>query len=269
MPNWGLPLQGRFTHLWIGILLWGLLAGMAPPASAQAPFDSLRASTALFGAAGSDGDLPFWLAANRHGTVDPSSANAGVRLGLHRPFAADSGLDYAFGATLLGRASQRETATFHELYGQLQYWKLRLTVGRKEQSVGRVDTSLSLGSVTRSTNTAPLPRVSLSSDGYVNMPGTGGGLAFKGYFSYGRLESDRFVEDALVHEKYLYTRFLPADAPPTTCSGAARALWWAPGTRRSGKGSTLPSGATCLLGGTSSPELMPSAPTTSPCTTLA
>jgi hypothetical protein len=217
--------RSRAVLVWI-VLLCGLLAGMAQPVSAQAPFDSLRASVALFGAAGSDGDLPFWLATNQHGTVDPTSANAGARLGLHRPFVETSGFDYAFGATLLGRASRHGTATVHELYGRLQYWRLRLTVGRKEQSVGRVDTSLSIGSVTRSQNASPLPRVSVSSDGYVGVPGTGDGLALKGYFAYGRLESDRFVEDALVHEKHLYARLLPPDFPVNAYAGVTHHVQW-------------------------------------------
>lgn len=117
-------------------------------------------------------------------------------------------------------------ATVHELYGRLQYRKLRLTVGRKEQSIGRVGTSLSLGSVTRSRNAAPLPRMSVSSDGYVGISGTGGGPAFKGYFAHGRLESDRFVEDALLHEKYLYVRFLPPDLPVNASAGIAHHVQW-------------------------------------------
>ena len=50
-------------------------------------------------AAGSTGErLPFWLSANRYGTVDPASANAGLRLGAHRLFTDDSGLEYSVGA---------------------------------------------------------------------------------------------------------------------------------------------------------------------------
>lgn len=211
--------------LWIA-LVCGLLAGSLRPASAQGLPDSLRTTTTLYGAGGSGGTLPFWLAANRHGTVDPTSTNVGVRAGLHRPFTETSGLDYAFGAELLGRASQHSTATLHQLYGRLQYWKLRLTVGRKEQSIGRVDSSLSLGSVTRSRNTSPLPRVSVSSNGYVAVPGTNDGLGVKGYFAYGRLESNRFVEEALVHEKYLYLRLLPPEFPVNGYAGIAHHAQW-------------------------------------------
>lgn len=207
-------------------LLWVLVAGAPRPASAQIQLDSLRASVTLFGGAGSSGNLPFWLTANQYGTVDPTSTNAGLRLSAHRPFAESNGFDYAFGADLLTRASRRETATFHELYGQLRYWRLQLTVGRREQSIGRVDTSLSLGSVTRSRNAPPLPRISLSSDGYVPVPGAGGALALNGYLAHGRLESDRFVERALVHEKYLYARFLPPEFPVNGHAGISHHAQW-------------------------------------------
>lgn len=211
--------------LWM-TLLWGLVAGASPPANAQVQLDSLRASVAVFGAAGTSENLPFWLTANQHGTVDPTSANAGIRLSAHRPFTETDELDAAFGATLLGRASRHSTATVHELYGQLQYWRLQLTAGRREQSIGRVDTSLSLGSVTRSRDAPPLPRISVSSDGYVPVPGTGKALAVKGYLAHGWLESDRFVQDALLHEKYLYGRLLPPSSPVNVYAGLSHHAQW-------------------------------------------
>ncbi|MFB6273276.1 MAG: capsule assembly Wzi family protein [Salinibacter sp.] len=211
--------------LWMGLVCM-IVAGSPAPAAAQAPSDSLRASVTLFGAAGSSGDLPFWLRANRHGTVDPTSANAGLRLGAHRRFAGTDGLDYAVGTELLARASHNATVTAHELYGQLRYWKLQFTAGRKEQSIGRVDTTLSLGSTTHSRNAAPVPRISISSVGYVTVPWTGGGLAFKGYLGHGWLEEDRFVRNALLHEKYLYARLLPPDSPINAYAGITHHAMW-------------------------------------------
>lgn len=206
-------------------LLCSLAVGVPHLASAQVT-DSLRTSVALFGATGSGEDLPFWLAANQHGTIDPTSNNVGFRLSAHRPFMETNGLDYSFGTILLGRASRHATATLHELYGRLQYWRLQLTAGRREQSIGRVDTSLSLGSVTRSRNVPPLPRISVSSDGYVAVPNTNDALAFNGYFAHGWLESDRFVERALVHEKYLYARLLPPDFPVNGHAGIVHHAQW-------------------------------------------
>ncbi|PSQ51553.1 MAG: hypothetical protein BRD28_05475 [Bacteroidetes bacterium QH_10_64_37] len=207
-------------------LLWGLAAGAPQNASAQDPLDSLRTAVTLFGVAGSGEALPFWLRANQYGTIDPTSANAGLLLSAHRPFSEKSGLDYAFGAEVLGRASHHATVTFHELYGRLRYWRLQLTAGRREQMIGRVDTSLSLGSVTWSKNASPPPKINLSSDGYVPVPGTGKGLALKGYLAHGWLEHDRVVRDALLHEKYLYVRILPPDVPITAHAGITHHAVW-------------------------------------------
>ena len=203
--------------------LWCAVALQAGEAQDVGP---LRLRAEPF-AAGSTGErLPFWLSANRYGTVDPASANAGLRLGVHRPFTDDSGFNYAVGAEVLGRASRNGTVTVHELYGRLRYGGVQLTVGRREQMRGRVDTSLSLGSVTRSRNTSPLPRVSVSTDGYVPVPGTGDGLAVRGHLSHGWLESGRFVEDALLHEKSLYLRLLPPEYAVTAHAGTAHHVQW-------------------------------------------
>ncbi len=217
----------RDTLVLAAVLVAGLFLGTGPcPAAAQDGAGPVRLEAGVFGVAGTGAHLPFWLAGNQYGTVDPNSANAGLQFGAHRPFAEASGFDYAFGAEMLGRVSQHSTVTVHELYGRLQYWKLRLTVGRREQNVGRVDTSLSLGSVTRSRNASPLPRVTLSSDGYVTVPGTGGGLALKGSLTHGWLEGDRFVRDAFLHEKSLYFRLLPPDFPVTGHAGIAHHAQW-------------------------------------------
>jgi hypothetical protein len=180
----------------------------------------------MFGAAGTGERLPFWLSANQYGTVDPASANVALRMGAHRPFTDDSGFDYAFGAEVLGRASQSGTVTLHELYGRLRYGQLRLTAGRREQIVGRVDTSLSLGSVTRSRNAPPLPRVTLSTDGYTLVPGTAGGLAVRGFLTHGWLGNDRFVRDAFLHGKSFYLRLLSPDFPVAVHAGITHYAQW-------------------------------------------
>ncbi|WP_263840544.1 hypothetical protein [Salinibacter sp.] len=95
----------------------GLLAGVSThPAGAQG-LGRLRFGAEMFGVAGTAERLPFWLAGNQYGTVDPVSATAGLRIGAHRPFEDKSGFDYAVGAELLGRASQSGTVTIHQLYG--------------------------------------------------------------------------------------------------------------------------------------------------------
>ena len=212
--------------LLVGIGLWaGLMCTALSTAQAQG-IGPVQVRATPFAAASTGERLPFWLAAHQYGTVDPASANVGFQLGAHRPFTTSSGLEYAVGAEVLGRASQHGTVTVHELYGRLRYGRVQMTAGRREQMVGRVDTSLSLGSTTWSRNAAPPPRISISSDGYVPVPGTGGGLALKGYLAHGWFGGDRFTREALLHEKYLYLRLLPPEAPVTAYAGVAHHAIW-------------------------------------------
>ncbi len=216
---------GRLLLMLIAAICICLATTTGRPAWAQGvgPLQ-LRAESFLAGSTSER--LPFWLAANQRGTVDPTSANAGLRLGAYRPFGESPGLEYGFGADVLGRASQNGTVTVHQLYGQLRYWKLQLTAGRREQIVGRVDSSLSLGSVVRSRNAPPIPRVSIASDGYLSIPGTGEGLAVQGHLAHGWFGSDRFTSGALLHEKSFYLRLLPPDAPITAHAGLVHHAVW-------------------------------------------
>jgi hypothetical protein len=222
-------LGGRVRRLCLALasaLLSVFLVSAPPRAAAQAPLNTLQASVTLFGAAGSGGAPPFGLAANQRGRVDPTSASAGLRLRARRPFAGTGGLDYALGLEVLGRASRNSTATVPQLYGRVRYGRLQVTAGRRAQSIGRVDTSLSVGSTTHSRNAPPIPRVSVASDGYVAVPGTSEGLALRGFFSHGWMGTDRFVEGAFVHEKYLYARFLPPAFPVNAYAGITHHVQW-------------------------------------------
>lgn len=207
------------------LLVLGGVFLAAVPSRAQS-LGALQVEATAFGTAGSADRLPFWLSANTYGTIDGSAGNLGTRLSVARPFRGDGGFDYAFGTDLLARVSDQSTLHAHQLYGQVRYRKLQLTAGRREQMIGRVDTALSLGSTTWSRNATPPPKVSLSSDGYLSVPGTNDIVAVKGYFAYGWLEADRFVEEAFLHEKYLYLRLLPSDFPVTAHAGLTHHVQW-------------------------------------------
>jgi hypothetical protein len=107
-------------------------------------------------------------------------------------------------------------------------------VVRWEHTAGRVDTSQSLGSVVRSRNAPPLPRVTLSTEGYVPVPGTGARLSAQCHIEHDWLESDRFVEGAFLHEKSLYLRFLSPEFPVTVHAGITHHVQWGSTHRRRG-----------------------------------
>ncbi len=113
-----------------------------------------------------------------------------------------------------------------ELYGQLRYGPLQLTAGWKKQVIGRVDTARSLGGITRSENATPLPKVRVSTPGYVPVPGTNGFLGVKGYLAHGWMGADRVVQNAFLHEKYGYLRLLPPEGPVTLHAGLIHHAVW-------------------------------------------
>lgn len=218
-------LLGRLLFFWICLL--GLTIGISGEGRAQNNPSLWEYSANAFATGSTSGALPFWLHANQYGTVDPQSANAGLRLRVQRSFTTQRGPEYEVGGELLGRTSAHSTAHVHQLYGRIQYQGIQFTAGRYEQNiVGRSDSSLSLGQVTWSPNASPIPKLSISSDGYLSVPGTGNALAINGYFAHGWLENDRFVQNALLHEKYLYLRILPPDAPVRAHAGMTHHAMW-------------------------------------------
>ncbi|MCS3755659.1 capsule assembly Wzi family protein [Salinibacter ruber] len=187
----------------------------------------IQTEVSVFGAGASTYDLPFWLDANQFGRFDREGATLGTRLAAQRPFeGGDEGIDYSVGIAAVGRASEHSTLHAQQLYGQLRYRAVQVTAGWKKRTIGRVDTARSLEGITLSQNATPLPKVSVSTDGYVSVPGMNDFLGVKGYLAHGWMERDRVVRDALLHEKYGYLRILPPDSPVTLHAGLIHhALW--------------------------------------------
>jgi hypothetical protein len=130
------------------------------------------------------------------------------------------------GAEVLGRASQSGTVAVQQLYGRLRYGRAQMTAGRRARVVGRIDTSLSMGSVTWSQNAPPPTRISVSSNGYVPVPGLEDAVALRGYVGHGWFGDDRFTRNALLHEKSLYLRLRAPGVPVTAHAGLVHHAIW-------------------------------------------
>jgi hypothetical protein len=178
-------------------------------------------------AGGSSDDLPFWLRANQYGTMDSTSANAILRTRLTRRVNLNSDFHLAFGAEVLARASDHPTLFAHELYGQANYRNLRLQVGRwEEEPTGLLHPTLSIGSMGRSRNAPPVPKIALWSPSYIPIPGVEKTLAVRGYLAHGWFPNSRFVRNALLHEKYLYIRVFSRDLPIQLHGGILQHTIW-------------------------------------------
>ena len=180
----------------------------------------------MFGTASAGGDLPFWLGARAYGLLDRGGANLGTRLHAARSVRAGAWTLTA-GADLVARAAARSTLHAHQLYATVQRGPVRLTAGWKRRVTGLVDTTLSVGAMIRSGNAAPLPRLTLSTPGYVAVPGTRGYVAVQAMYGHAWFDDDRVVDASYLHEKSLFLRVLPDRFPVQGYAGLVHAATWA------------------------------------------
>ncbi|MEZ4699720.1 MAG: capsule assembly Wzi family protein [Rhodothermales bacterium] len=220
------PCRGLTRALAVrGAAILALCALWAAPASAQLRTPSYSAG--LFAAGAGSDPLPYYLTANRFGVVDPFGVNAGLRAGAHAPYDGGRKLDYAYGIEGIARAGETMTAHLHEAYVRGRYGPFELSAGRWEQTLGVVDPTLTAGSMIWSANTSPLPRVTIAIPRYTPIPWTHRFAFIRGHLSHGWFEDDRFVRDALLHEKSFYLRLFSEKAPIQLHGGVTHAVIWA------------------------------------------
>ncbi len=158
---------------------------------------------------GTGSETPFWHYANTNGQIQSgSSFNNITGLAVAMPFREQSsGLDLSAGAELTSRLSDTgNTIHFQQLYGSLQLGVFQLNVGRFYGTIGLNPADLSTGSMMQSNNATPIPKISLEMTRFVDIPLTNGIVQFKGHYSDGKLENDRFVDSPFLHQKSLYLK---------------------------------------------------------------
>ena len=231
IPLVGLDFMRKYI---VRILLLGLIGLVAVPASAQYPME-YRVSA---GFVGGNGDFaPYYLASNRHGLLT-QSLQGYVRAGLFRPMDTDKMFSYGFGADLVGGysssvdidryrydaalggewgyTSYRPSAfRVQQLYAEIKYWKLYLTVGVKEYDSFITNRELSSGNLLWSGNARPIPGARIGFLDFWAIPGTKGWLRILIDIMYGKFTDDDYTRshynyynsNIALHSWYHYKRF--------------------------------------------------------------
>lgn len=200
-----MPLRDRplTFFLWLTAALY--LAAWSPSAQAQDPGTTFRLRSGMH--MSSADRLPFWLYANSLGRVDPRGTNLFTEFTLRGTLWEGPMYEVSAGGSLLGRLSPNSTAHFPELYLRAHYGAFRLQAGRFARPVGTNNHELSVGSMMESVNATPVPRISLSTPEFTDIPGLGGFMQFRGLFAHGWFPDGRFVEGVKLHQKFFYLRF--------------------------------------------------------------
>ena len=142
----------------------------------------------------SSGDnTPFWLVNNRFGLSSIVKNNGYLRAGLFKE-ANRNGKKFAWGAGVDLAVAYNFSSTFvvQQLYADLRYRCLGLTLGSKEFTGGFNNPRLSSGNLLFSNNARPIPQAKIGIPEYTLVPWTNGWLSVKGYVSYGFFTDDKW-----------------------------------------------------------------------------
>ncbi len=177
----------------------------------------------LLGTLGGGGFAPYYISANRYGTVT-QSGNALLRVGFSRDIDRSRRFSYGFGADFIGgygssadylsfepaklpdhwdwNPEQPAPAWVQQLYGEVKYRSLFLSVGMKQRGSALLDNSLSSGDMTHSANARPIPEVRAGFLDFTDIPWINGCVQVQGELSYGKMMDGKYNEKRYNYYNY-------------------------------------------------------------------
>jgi hypothetical protein len=182
--------------------------------SSWAQTENYHASVEAQGVLTTRDHVPFWLRADRFGSIPLPGTSGSLIASARKDYSKDDRL-VDWGASLQVRGDQGTTSrlTLIEGYAKARLSIFELKAGRDRDFTGLVDSTLSSGSFAVSGNALGIPKVQLSIPEFWTLPIFGGLFAAKGSFSYGwfgevPVQSSKFVKstNAYYHQLTFYGR---------------------------------------------------------------
>lgn len=181
-------------------------------------------------------NAPFWLNNNKYGLGWYNKNNQYVRTGIFsNQKIIKNKVNLRLGGDLI-IANQFESDFFiQQLYVDLGYQKINLSIGQKERPILFRNNALTSGSMGISNNTRPIPQVEFSTSNFVSIPYTKNTLSFMGGLSFGiladddykkRIKSGEYVQNVLFHNKHLYVKFEKPQSDWSIIAGVESATQW-------------------------------------------
>lgn len=157
--------------------------------------NALTYNVEAFGSAASGDYTPFWLVSNRYGVVPVDAGNGYLKAGAFYDGTFGRGFRWSAGLDVVAVAPRYRNVYIHQLYAELGYKSLLLSIGSKEKYLSLWDKRLSSGDMVLSSNAAPIPELRISMPEYTNVPLLGGWMQVKADFSVGRSFDAAYMED--------------------------------------------------------------------------
>jgi hypothetical protein len=147
---------------------------------------------------------PFWLQSNQHGRFGREGNLVFTRLRLGKQDNDEKKFDWSYGVDVTGRSGNDSDVAWTDAYAGLRYKNLNLTVGRKSEFFGLADSLLTAGPELYSSWAPNIPKIVLSTNGFVNISED---FAINAYLAHGWMGEEQYVKNAYLHQKYLYMRY--------------------------------------------------------------
>ncbi|MDD4515808.1 capsule assembly Wzi family protein [Massilibacteroides sp.] len=147
------------------------------------------------GSAASGEQTPFWIVSNRNGVVPLESGNGLLRAGVFHQQTLKDGFRWTAGLDLVGVTPRYRNVYIQQLYVELGYKAILISLGSKERYNSIVDKRLSSGDMVFSPNARPIPEINFSIPEYTNLPYSKGWLQVKGDFAVGRSFDKNYLEN--------------------------------------------------------------------------
>lgn len=178
-----LKLRKILKGLTVGILVLASNCSFASNSFDKEEDFSYRAETRAAFAGGEN--TPFWLVSNIEGLGSPQFNNGYVRGEFYKRMNSSKKFSWGAGADLSAAWNLPAPFAIRQLYAELHYRKIWISVGSRNYFNGYNDRRLSSGDLLFSGNAMAIPQVRVGTDGFAPFWGTKGWFSVRGYLAYG------------------------------------------------------------------------------------
>lgn len=180
--------------------------------------DSFNYRFDAFGSASAGEYTPFWITSNTYGTVPLHPNNGYLRGDLIWKHSFPNKIKLEAEADVITAAKHTSSVWVQQLYAAATYRNISFFIGAKERYNSMLDRNLSMGDMTFSTNSRPMPEINFAFPNYTNLPFTKGYIQFKADFAAGKSFDNDYIRrtknpetnyavDVLWHHKSLFFKW--------------------------------------------------------------
>ena len=119
--------------------------------------DATSYKAEVFGSASSGSTTPFWMVSNRYGVVPQDANNGYLNAGVFHQQHFGKGFRWSAGLDIVAVVPRYRNVYIQQIYAELGYKSMLLSVGSKENRHSLWDHSLSSGDMVLSSNARPIP----------------------------------------------------------------------------------------------------------------